>query len=172
MIRATLRCLPAIVPLVLTACSSAGGYPSLALRDVERIAARSEPGAETPILPPPSSDLVRRLSGLVSAAQAADRQFRDQQGSTAAAVSRAAGATAASDSWASAQVALAKLETSRSGAVAALAELDTLYADARNAEPAGVSPSAEAIAEARKQVSELVGRQNEAIASLSARLRS
>ena len=171
MIRATLRCLPAIVPLVLTACSSAAGYPSLALRDVERIAARS-PAAETPPLPPPSADLVSRLSGLVSAAQAADRQFRDQQGGTAAAVSRAAGATAASDSWASAQVSLAKLDTSRSEAVAALAELDTLYADTRNAEPAGVSPSAQAIAEAREQVSDLVAQQNGVIAGLSARLRS
>lgn len=171
MIRATLRCLPAIVPLVLAACSSAGGYPSLALRDVERIAARSEPKAETP-LPPPSADLVSRLSGLVSGAEAADRQFRDLQGSTATTVARAAGATAASDSWASAQIALAKLETSRSSAVAALAELDTLYADARNAEPAGTSPSAEAIAEARKQVSDLVADQNGVIAGLSARLRS
>lgn len=171
MIRATLRCLPAIVPLVLAACSSAAGYPSLGLRDVERIAARSEP-ADMPILPPPSSDLVRRLSGLVSAAQAADRQFRDQQGSTAAAVSRAAGAAAASDSWASAQIALGKLESSRSPAVAALAELDTLYADARNAEPAGISPSAEAIADARERVSDLVAQQNGVIAGLSARLRS
>ncbi|HKT85135.1 MAG TPA: hypothetical protein VJQ77_03495 [Novosphingobium sp.] len=181
MIRRSLRCLPAILPLVLAACSNAGGYPSLALRDFEhgngRVCGTAKPAApapepEAPPLPPASADLRSRLDGLVSAARQADRQFKAQQGTAESAVARGAGTATASDSWASAQIALGKLETVRNAAVAALAELDSLYAEARNSAPDEISPSAEAIAEARSQVSELVARQDGVIAALSARLRS
>lgn len=181
MIRRTARCLPAILPLLLAACADTGGYPSLALRDYERgseracgtakpVVAASEPAA--PALPPASADLRSRLDGLVSAAQEADRQFQAQQATAERAVARTAGAAPASDPWASAQVALAKLETTRSAAVAALAELDMLYADARNSAPDEISPSTEAIGDARSRVSELVARQDGVIAALSARLRT
>jgi hypothetical protein len=179
MTRATARLLctlllPALAPL--SACSSTGdGYPSLAPRAGERIAGSARPAQgteqpEAPPLPPPGTDLVTRLAGLVSAAEAADRQFAARQGDAERAVARAAGAATASDAWAGAQIALAKLETSRSAAVAALAELDGLYADARNAAPAQTSPSAAVIAEAQAPVSTLVTRQNAIIARLSARL--
>lgn len=181
MIRRAARCLPAILPIVLAGCSDAGGYPSLALRDYERSGGRvcgtakpvlpaSEP--EAPPLPPPSADLRSRLDGLVSAAQQAERQFEAQQRVAESAVTRASGTATASDSWSSAQVALAKLETTRHPALAALADLDTLYAEARNAAPDKISPSAEAIGEARSRVSELVSRQDSVVAGLAARLRS
>lgn len=181
MIRRAACCLPAILPLALAACSDAGGYPSLALRDYERDGGRvcgtarpaaPAPEPEAPPLPPASADLRTRLDGLVSAAQEADRQFRAQERDAGSAVTRAAGTAAASDSWASAQIAVGKLETTRNAAVAALAELDSLYAEARDAAPDAISPSAEAIAEARSRVSELVTRQDSVVASLSARLRS
>lgn len=181
MIPRAARCLPAILPIVLAGCSDAGGYPSLALRDYERgegrVCGTAEPAAPAPepaapALPPASADLRSRLDGLVSAAEESDRQFKAQQGTAEGAVARAAGSATASDSWASAQIALARLETARSGAVGALAELDSLYADARNSVPDAISPSAAAIAEARERVSDLVTRQDSAVAGLSARLRS
>lgn len=177
MIRATVRFLPAIVPLILGACSSAGGYPSLAQRDVERVSGTAKPVVgdtepAAPVLPPASTDLLGRLDGLVSTAQEADRQFVARRDGATSAVASATGAGAASDRWASAQIALGKLETSRSAAVAALAELDTLYADARDAAPLEVSPGVEAIARAREQVSEIVARENGVIAALAARLES
>lgn len=133
--------------------------------------AAPEPTPEPVPLPPPSADLVNRLEGLVSAAQEADRRFTSRRDDAERAVGRASGAAVASDPWASAQVALAALETSRSAAIAALADLDGLYADARNTAPIEVSPSAEAIGTARSQVIELVARENEVIAGLAARLR-
>jgi len=181
MIRRAATRLPAILPLLLAACSNAGGYPSLALRDYEqgsgRVCGTAKPAAaapepEAPTLPPASADLRSRLDGLVSAAQEADQQFKAQQGTAEGAVKLAAGAATASDSWASAQIAVGKLETSRNAAVAALAELDSLYADARNSAPDQISPSAEAVGEARNQVSELVTRQNSVVTGLSSRLGS
>ncbi|GGB92341.1 hypothetical protein GCM10011494_08380 [Novosphingobium endophyticum] len=175
--RATARLLLVLAPLALAACSSTDGYPSLAPRAGERIAGSAKPvpgaeQAEAPPLPPPSADLVARLGGLVSAAQEADRRFQARQAEAASMVARADGSATASDQWASAQIALGKLETSRSAAVAALAELDGLYADARVSAPVEVSPAAEAIAEARARVSDLVARENAVIAGLSARLAS
>jgi hypothetical protein len=175
MIRATARFLPALLPLAMAACSTTGDYPSLNQRDFERIGGRVEPVAaeaqpEAPKLPPASADLVTRLDGLLSAAREADRQFKAQQDTAESAVARANGAAATSDPWASAHIALGKLETSRSAAVAALAELDGLYADARDKAPLEPSPSALAIADARSQVSALVEAQDREIAALAARL--
>lgn len=178
MIRATVRFLPVVLPLSIAACiHPPGDYPSLALRDAERVSGEATPvaGAQqppAPTLPSPDAKLATRLEGLVSAAQEADRQFKAEQGAAETAVARAAGAAAASDPWASAQIALARLESSRSPALAALAELDGLYTDARDAAPVAVSPDAEAIANARAQVSELVEREDGVIAGLSARLKS
>lgn len=179
MIRATARFLSALLPLAMTACSTVDDYPSLAQRGFERVGGQAcgqatpvagEAAPSIPVLPPASADLTTRLDGLISAAREADRQFTDQQGGAERAVAGASGAAAASDSWASAQVALARLQSSRSQAVAALAELDGLYAEARDAAPVEVSPAAEAIAAARAQVSELVTREDDVIARLSARL--
>ncbi|CCA91447.1 MULTISPECIES: hypothetical protein [unclassified Novosphingobium] len=178
MIRATARLfLSAALPAVLAACSATSGYPSLAQREVERIGGSATPVAgeqtpEEPALPPASADLVTRLDGLVAAAQQTDAQFREQQGPAERAVAGAAGAAVTSDSWATAQIALAALESRRGATVAPLAELDTLYAEARDAAPLELSPSAQAIEKARAQVSDIVARQDGVIESLAARLRS
>lgn len=178
MIRATASLLlSAALPVALAACSTTSGYPSLGQRDIERIGGSATPVVaeqtpEEPALPPANTDLVTRLDGLVAAAQETDAQFREQQGSAERAVAGAAGAAVTSDSWATAQIALAALESRRGATVAPLAELDTLYAEARDAAPLELSPSAEAIERARAQVSDIVARQDSVIAGLAARLRS
>lgn len=180
MIRAKVR-LPApailcgVLSLAMTACSSSGGYPSLAQRDVERVSgtASAAPGDSeqaAPALPPASADLVTRLAGLVKIAEQADRQFQSNR-PAAERASAAAGSTG-SDSWSAASVALAKLESSRSSGMTALAELDVLYADARDKAPVEESPEVKAIADARTQVAALLDAQDKVLAGLASRLRT
>lgn len=159
--------------LSLAACSTARSYPSLAYRAVERTAmpAAAEPAPPPVQLPPPSADLSTRISGLVAAAQASDKQFAAKRPAADRAVSAAARAARTSDSWISAQVAVSALQASRDTTVAALADLDSLYADARQAEPVEESPSAKAIDTAREQVQALVNGQNDVISALDARLK-
>ncbi|WP_429277614.1 hypothetical protein [Novosphingobium gossypii] len=175
MTRAKARLLTLILPFGMAACSTGGSYPSLAIRDVERpsgtaTAASGTQADAAPVLPPASADLVTRLAGLVKVAQDADTRFQSNR--TAAERAVAAAGSAGSDSWSSATVALARLESSRSAAMTALAELDTLYADARDKAPLGESPTSQAIGDARSKVAALVNAQDQAINALSSRLRT
>ena len=165
--------LSVLLPMLAAACSSAGTYPSLGLRDVERASASAEPvPGETPPpaapLPPASASLATRLGSLVAMAQTADQQFQASRPAAERAVADAG--PVASDSWSTASIALASLESSRSNAMTALADLDTLYVDARTAAPLEETPSIETIAAARDQVSGLVSAQNAVIARLAAHL--
>lgn len=175
MTRAKARFLALLLPFGMAACSTSGTYPSLAIRDVERVAgsgtpAEGEAAPPVPALPPASADLVTRLQGLVNVAQAADRQF--QAGRAAATRAVAAAGGVGTDTWSAASVAMAKLESSRSSGMGALADLDVLYADARGAAPNDESPSAKAIADARSQVAALLDAQDQVIDGLSRRLKS
>jgi hypothetical protein len=174
MIRAKARFLTLLLPVGLAACSTAGSYPSLAYRDVERSAmpVAAEPQPVPVPMPPPTADLSTRIDGLVAVARDADKQFAGKRPAAERAVSTAAGASRTSDSWISAQVAVAALQASRDRAVAALADLDSLYADARQSEPVEESPSALAIDTARSQVQGLVNTQNDVVTALDARLKS
>lgn len=158
-------------------CATQGDYPSLALRDAERVAGSAAAGApseaDTPIvLPPPGTDTLTRIDRLLSTAREAHAGFERKSAATRRAVSAARGASVASDGWITAQVALADLQSARSGVVTALAELDGMYVDAREAEAATVSPTAQAIGTARDTVEEWVTQENKAIAALSGDLRS
>lgn len=187
MTRVKVRFLSLLLPIGIAACSTAGGYPSLALRDVERA---DEPNAQrpnaqrpggsaapaagdaapaAPALPPASADLVTRLAGLVKVAREADGQFQANRPAAERAI--AASGALGSDSWSTASVALARLESSRSSGMASLAELDTLYADARDAAPVEESPAATAIGAARTQVAALIDAQDAVLATLSGRLK-
>lgn len=175
MIRAKASLLPVLLPFMAAACSTTGNYPSLEQRDWERISGTAKPapgqeGPATPALPPASADLTTRLDGLVAVARAADQQFQTDRPAAEQAVAKAG--AMASDSWSTASIAIARLESSRSKAMVALADLDTLYVDARTAAPLEQSPSAKAIATAREQVSDWVAAQNQVIASLNAHLAS
>ncbi|WP_404479843.1 hypothetical protein [Novosphingobium sp. BL-52-GroH] len=174
MTRAKARFLALLLPFGMAACSTSGAYPSLAQRDVERISGSASPAQGdaspgVPALPPASADLVTRLQGLVKVAQAADRQFQSSRAATERTVAAAGGV--GTDSWSSASVALAKLESSRSSGMGALADLDVLYADARDKAPLEESPSVTAIAAARSEVAALLDAQDAVIAGLSARLK-
>lgn len=175
MIRSTARLLTAMLPMLAAACSTAGSYPSLALRDFEWNSRRAAPAAAesappAPVLPPASADLVTRLDGLVRMAHEANQRFEADRPATERALATA-GATG-SDSWSRASVALAELESSRSQAMVAFAELDTLYVDARSGGPVEESPRTKAIAVARERVGGWVAEQDKVIADLASRLRN
>lgn len=120
--------------LALAACAgSSDRYPSLAIREVERVEGTFRPVTPEPeFLAPAQAPAGQKaqLESLVAQASAAHRQFL-----AAAPVTRdlilAIGEHGPEDnSWASAQVALADLDSHRSSAAIALADLDLLYATA------------------------------------------
>jgi hypothetical protein len=177
MIRAIVSRAASLTPLaaavLLQGCAASSDYPSLAVRPVERVEGSGTPATDTadaiPTLPPASADLTARLSGLVDVARKAHTSFEAKQSATERAV--AASGARESDSWTSAEVALSDLQTSRSAALTALAELDQLYVDERAAHPEQVSPIAATIATARDQVDGWVSAETVVISRLGSRLR-
>lgn len=163
-----------LLPLAAAACSSVSNYPSLAIRDAERAhgtaTAPSGNGmSAVPDLPPATADLTTQLKGLSDVAEAADHEFQGQRGAAENAV--AAAGEVASESWSTATIALGALQASRAQAMTALAQLDTLYATARDEAPTEESPAAETIGLTRAHVESLIQSQDATIDRLSARLR-
>lgn len=166
--------------ILLAACSSSGQFPTLALRDFERTgrfetgegeAAAQAPGANGPVASEEiASDgsLDSQLAALVKQAKDANSRFENTRPAAERAVAGAGSRT--SDSWSAAQIALAGLEANRAQASDALADLDQLYADSRDAAPNDISPETTAIAEARSQVAGFVSAQDSVIATLAGRL--
>ena len=119
---------------MLAGCAnSAGSYPSLEMRPGERVSGTFEPPAPEAPPPPPavaSADLVARLAELRAEASAAHGDFLEAAPGARRLASAAAGSAIGSDSWASAQVALADLDSARSRAAVPLGTLDILYVDA------------------------------------------
>lgn len=159
--------LAAAFALSLGACATASSeYPSLDLRDAERIEGTFEPDtaqAPPPTPAPPSADLLARLGQLRQEAASAHAEFVAAV-PAAERLARSAGAVG-SDSWASAQAALAGLDAARSKAAVALGDLDVLYVDATLA-----AEHREAIGAARSEVVRLIEQEDATLARLRARL--
>ena len=155
------------IALGLSACASTSDrYPSLGLRDAERVQGTLEPDAAAPAAPspaPPSADLLARLAQLQSDATRAHRAFVSAV-PAAERLAKAAGAVG-SDSWAGAQVALADLDSTRSTAAIALGDLDILFIDATIA-----ADQREAIARTRDEVLRMIGEEDAVLARLRGRL--
>lgn len=176
MTRATGRTLAATLSLSLvltTGCAGSTDYPSLARRDVERVEGSASPAVGSadvvPTLPPASADLTARLASLRETARKAHETFESRRPAAERAV--AGSGARMSDGWTDAQVALSGLQTSRSAALTAVAEIDRLFADAREANPEQVSPSAAAIATVKSQVDGWIESEDVVITRLDARLR-
>lgn len=152
----------AVTALLLGGCASAGRYPSLAIRDVERATGTLQPAEPEPYVPPATPpETLDRLGRLVSDAQAAHRAFLAAAENGRATIAAGRGATEGSDAWSRGQVALADLEASRSQAMIALAELDRLYVDAELA-----GGELERISTARDTVSALIESESQTIDGL------
>jgi hypothetical protein len=152
--------------LLLAACANGGDYPSLALRPAERMQGTLTPDTPDVAVPPLaalSADIAQRLAELRHDAAARHAEFTAAVPATQR-LANAAGATG-SDSWASAQVALADLDSLRSRAAVPLADLDTLWVDATLEE----GPR-EAVAAVRDEIEAMVKREDETLARLRGRV--
>jgi hypothetical protein len=156
-----------LLPL-LAACSSPDGeYPSLDIRPAERVSGTLEPAPPTPYVPPPTpAAVVDRLGQLAADAASAHRAFLAEAPAARSAVAAASGAEFGSDRWARGSVALAGLESARSRAMIALADLDRLMVDA-----AVAGEELERIVAVRNTVTAQVDEQNTTIEGLSRSLR-
>lgn len=153
----------ALVPaaLALGGCaSSSGDFPSLAIRDAERVSGTIAAPA-TPATPPPPAPAATELAGLLAAIREGHDRFTAQAPAAGRAVSAARGAGVGTDAWSLAQVAVANLEAQRSQVMIALADLDRIYASAA-IEGADITATAAALAQANA----LVDQENAEIARL------
>lgn len=157
----------AFAPLLLSACASSNDqFPSLARRPAERITGIAEAAtplpAPAPTLAPPNLALTARLAGLVEQARSAHGRFQTR---VPRAEQAAGGGSMGSERWAVASVALAELESARSGTMVALADLDELFAAESVA-----GRDASAVNAARDQVIGWVGEEDRVLAELRRRM--
>lgn len=156
----------------LAACATPGDrYPSLAIRDVERAQGQFEPTPATPlevppVAPPMTGPVAQRLSALGAAATASHRAFLASAPTATRLANAAAGAEVGSPGWAAAQVALADLDSARSGTAIALGDLDALMVGT-----AIQGEDVTAIEVVRQQVLAQIGEEDETLARLRARVR-
>ena len=152
MIRATsLLCLP-----LLAACASpAGHFPSLDIREGERVSGTIAAPAAPPLAPSPAS--AGDLASLAVTAQASHAAFSQAVPQARALVA----AAQAGDGWSAAQVAIADLEARRSALMIALADLDRLLVDA-----ATNGADSTAIAATHAEAAALAGEEDRVIGEL------
>lgn len=156
-----------LVPLLAACATPEGEYPSLAIRDAERVTGTLEPAPAQPYVPPPTpAAVLDRLDRLAADAASAHRAFLAEAPAARSTIAAASGAEVGSDGWARASVALAGLEGSRGKAMIALSDLDQLMVDA-----AVAGGDLERIVAVRNVVIAQVDEQNETIEGLSRSLR-
>ncbi|MEP2234445.1 MAG: hypothetical protein ABJM58_14635 [Alteripontixanthobacter sp.] len=118
-----------LVPMAgLSACAAAPDrYPSLAIRDVERVEGRftPAPAAEPPA--PASPQQVQTLAQLREQARTAHGRFLAAAPGAQRLITAARGSSDTSNIFIEAQVALSALESLRSETAIALGEADSLY---------------------------------------------
>jgi len=155
-----------VLPLLAGCATATEEYPSLDLRDAERVSGIFEPAPPVPYVPPPTPAAVRdRLDQLAAEAASAHQAFLAEAPAARNTVAAASGAEMGSDGWARASVAVAGLEGTRSRAMIALADLDRLMVDA-----AVEGAELERIVAVRNTVTAQVNEQNAAIEGLLASL--
>lgn len=155
-----------LLPLaLLAACASPSAeYPSLAVRDIERVSGTMEVEPAPP-LPQPAPATLAQLDDLAATARAAHERFMAAAPQARTVTQSAAGTQPGSDSWARAQVAIADLEAQRSQAMIALADLDRIYVEATTS-----AQDTDSIARVRSQIDALVSEQDDTIRALLATL--
>jgi hypothetical protein len=158
-------------PLLLLACALALAactkdkalYPSLSIREGERVSGTFTPVAAPAIVsPPPSAEVRGELARLRGEAAASDQRFLAAADNARGPVEAARGAEPGSDAWSAAQVALGDVAIRHSETMVVLAELDRIQI-AANLE-AGELDAVEA---AQGEVAALVRAEDERMNALS-----
>ena len=119
---------------LLAGCAgNSGRYPSLAIRDFERVEGQFAVDGGIPALPapaPPGLATIAQVGSLLEEAGQAHRNFLDSVSETERLLAASRGLGPESNAWAEGQIALAVLQTRRALLVTRLADLDLLMADA------------------------------------------
>lgn len=158
--------------LLLSACATGDGYPSLARRPFET----AVPVSPAPSIPQetlaPDADLPTRIESLRSQGRGGLAAFDAYYGQAAERVRAGAAAPVGSENWVVGEVAIARLEQERSPAMVALASLDSLYAERMSAVASGDAAPVvlEAIEAVRAPILAAVETQNARIETLKAML--
>ncbi len=158
--------------LLLGACTSSGGgsaaFPSLDIRESERVSGTLAPPPIPAFTPAPATPAtLADLDSLATRARAAHQRFVLATGDASAVVRSAAGDGVGSEDWARAQVAVANLESIRSDAMIALADVDRIHVQAHIS--GGDIARSEAV---RAEVSALVAEEDRVIGGLLGSLAS
>jgi hypothetical protein len=119
--------------LALGACSKDKElFPSLTMRDGERVTGSFTPAAPEKLAsPPPSTETLGRLAQLRANAADANQRFMAAAQDAQAPVAAAHGSQPGTEAWELAQVALAELSARRSETALFLADLDQIYVETR-----------------------------------------
>jgi len=105
-------------------------YPSLSIRDQERVTGVFDPVEAEPYVPPkPNPETLGKLGKLRADAEAAHTRFLAVAERTRGPAAAGRGAAVGSEAWAQAQVALGDLAAAHSEVMVPLAELDILYVE-------------------------------------------
>lgn len=173
---ADMVCKPALVSaLGMTLTFTLGGcastsdrYPSLAIRETERIHSSAQTAEPAPPPAPvqPSADLTQRLGQLRTQANQAHQAFLGAAPRTRSLVNAARGSATASDAWISAQVSLSQLEITRRQTISAMADLDKLLLQTELQ-----GGAIDAVAETQGQVGALLNEENALMRQLGGSLR-
>lgn len=107
----------------LVACTSSGTYPSLLPREAEK-QSLSEPEAPAPVVAVADPALDARIAVMATKLEQQTASFESAATRAARQVAAARGVPAGGESWLDAHVALAELDSLRSGTVEIVAELD------------------------------------------------
>lgn len=153
----------------LAACASGGDYPSLAIRDGERMtgsATTPEPAAPVERVAL-STDTATRVAQLEELGRANHAEFAKIESRASRLVAAARGSAITTKANASAQIALAELQSAHEATVSVLAELDVLLAAATLA-----GTQLATIESARTEAARLAEDERTAIARLEAILTS
>ncbi len=160
----------ALLPCLAACATASDRYPSLAIRDVERAQGQFEPAPAAPLdvpeIPGASGSLTERIAALGAAAASSHQAFLASAPRAARLASAAAGSPIGSDAWASAQVALADLDSARSTTAIALGDLDSMMVGT-----AIQAQDVSAIELVRQKVLAQVGEEDETLARLRAQVR-
>lgn len=149
----------------LAGCASTGDrYPSLSIRDAERVEGEFTVAPPAPVVTPPPplpADTAGRLTQLRAQANSAHQKFLAAVPGTRSTVAAARGAGITDDRWAGAQIALADLDSARSEAAVALGDLDLMFADAALAQELR-----DEIVQTRAEVTALIEEEDRVLAEL------
>lgn len=160
-----------LLPLASPAPAQRSGYPSLAPRAVESRDRESEVKQEPLVPAAPDAALGREVAALAERARTAAAAFDGLVGTTVARVDAAGSSGVGTEAWVVAEQAISALQAARYDSVAALATLDTLYAQrAANEDVARAAADLAVIAAARAPVVAIVDSQNDRLDALGLRL--